>query len=132
MLPLNGDCEGIPTVEFDENTPPINDKGPASDQTDPGDDNYTTHSSVLLPDPPINIQKEVQNTVNDVLGDNSNAEGVTFDKRGTCTIPWPTRDNLPMSEYTTVNFFTLALFSLFPYVSGDFFPQQVYNMFFLF
>lgn len=78
----------------------------------------------MLPDPPINIQEEVQNTVNDVLGDNSNAEGVTFDKRGTCTIPWPTRDNLPVSEYTTVNFFTLTFPFRFPYGSGDFFASR--------
>jgi hypothetical protein len=33
------------------------DLGPAPNQTDPGKINGTTHSSVLLPDPNINIQK---------------------------------------------------------------------------
>ena len=49
---------------------------------------------------------------------------ITTDKRGTCTIPWPTRDNNPISEYTTVHFFTLAFPCLFPYGSGDFFTSR--------
>ena len=36
------------------------------------------------------------------------------------TIPWPTRDNVPLSEFTTKFFFTLAFPCLFPYGSGDF------------
>ena len=36
------------------------------------------------------------------------------------TIPCPTRDNVPLSEFTTKYFFTLAFPYLFPYGSGDF------------
>ena len=52
---------------------------------------------------------------------------ITTDKRGTCTIPWPTRDYNPVSEYTIVHFFILAFPCLFPYGSGDLFGcQRVY------
>ena len=124
MLPLDGECAGIPTVEVPETTQYNNDKGPASEQTDPADENYTTHSSVILPDAPVNIQAQVQNIVSDVLGETSTTNNVTADKRGTCTIPWPTRDSNPVSEYTTVNFFTLAFPCLFPYGSADFFASR--------
>ena len=60
-----------PTVEVPENTPYNNDMGPANEQTDPADPDYTTHSSVLLPETPINIQQKVQNIVSDVLGESN-------------------------------------------------------------
>ena len=71
MLHLDGECAGIPTVEVPETTQYNNDKGPASEQTDPVDENYTTHSSVILTDAPVNIQAQVQNIVSDVLGETS-------------------------------------------------------------
>ena len=36
------------------------------------------------------------------------------------TIPWPTRQNIPTSEFTTKFFFTLSFPALFPYGTGDF------------
>ena len=59
MLPLDGHNAGIPTVEVPE-TPQYN-KGPPSEQADTADTDYTTHSSVTLPDTPVNIQEQTQN-----------------------------------------------------------------------
>ena len=87
LLPLDGDCARIRTVEVPETTQYNNDQGPASKQTDPADPDYTTHSSVILPDAPVNIQAQFQNVVSDVLGETSTTNNVTADKRGTCTIP---------------------------------------------
>ena len=98
-----------------------NDMGPAPDQTDPGDTDCSTHSGVLLSDVPINIQSEIKNIVQEVMGDNAE---VSTDKKGICTIPWPTRDNVPVTEYKTTNFFTLAFPSLFPYGTADFFSNR--------
>ena len=46
--------------------------------------------------------------------------GPVTSKRKSVTIPWPTRDNVPLSELKTKNFFNLAFPCLFPYGSGDF------------
>jgi hypothetical protein len=48
-----------------------------------------TNSSVLLPDPNVDIKKTVENVVNAVIGEDHG--GVTVNKKGTVTIPWPTR-----------------------------------------
>ena len=77
-----------------------------------------THSTIMLPDTVCNISEKVKNVVKDVMGENNS--DVTKSKRGIFTIPWPTRDNQPVSEFTTVNFFTLAFPTLFPYATGDF------------
>jgi hypothetical protein len=47
-----------------------------------------TNSSVLLPDPNVDIKKTVENVVNAVIGEDHG--GVTVNKKGTVTIPWPT------------------------------------------
>ena len=61
-----------------------------------------TNSSVLLPDPNVDIKKKVENVVNAVIGEDHG--GVTVNKKGTVTIPWPTRQNIPISEFTTQYF----------------------------
>ena len=48
-----------------------------------------------------------------------------MNKKGTFTIPWPTRENIPVSEFTTHYFFTLAFPCLFPYGTGDFFMNRI-------
>jgi hypothetical protein len=53
-----------------------------------------TNSSVLLPDPNVDIKKKVENVVNAVIGEDHG--GVTVNKKGTVTIPWPTRQNIPI------------------------------------
>ena len=56
------------------------------------------------------IKKKVENVVNEVIGED----------HGTVTIPGPTRQNIPISEFTTQYFFTLAFPALFPFGTGDF------------
>ena len=120
-LPIDGECDEIATVLFSEDTGHSNDQGPAAEQTDPGAIDGASNSCVLLPDQHVNIQNEVQNIVQDVLGENAS---VTKNKKGTVTIPWPTRGDVPLSEYSTLNFFTLAFPALFPYGSADFFSNR--------
>ncbi|CAG2208487.1 unnamed protein product [Mytilus edulis] len=67
-LPLDGELSDIQTVEYQANTVHISDNGPAPDQTDPGEVEGLTHSSVILPDPHINIRKKVEDIVSDVVG----------------------------------------------------------------
>jgi hypothetical protein len=50
-------------VECNDITSGETDKGPAPDQINPGEVDGTTHSSVLLPDPEINISEEVNKIV---------------------------------------------------------------------
>ncbi|XP_053405155.1 uncharacterized protein LOC123560749 [Mercenaria mercenaria] len=118
LLPEDGELTDIPTAEYNSSVSHLNDLGPAPDQIQPGEIDGETASSVLLPDVPINLQEKVTNIVKDVVGE-SHGE-VTVNKKGTVTIPWPTRDNNPLSEFTTQYFFTLAFPCLFPYATGDF------------
>ncbi|CAC5388042.1 unnamed protein product [Mytilus coruscus] len=128
-LPIDGELSDIQTVEYQANTVHISDNGPAPDQTDPVEIEGNTHSCVILPDPHINIRKKVEDIVSDVVGQ---AHGdVTINKKGTITLPWPTRENIPVSEFTTHHFFTLAFPCLFPYGTGDFYmnrPRTVSSM----
>lgn len=48
QLPLDGEMPNIQTIEYTNNTTHQNDKGPANEQTDIGDIDGVTHSSVLL------------------------------------------------------------------------------------
>jgi len=57
--------------------------------------------------------------VDEIVG-GENQNETTVNKRGTVTIPWPTRGDVPISEFVTSNFFTMAFPCLFPYGSGDF------------
>ena len=91
-LPIDGKCDEIATVLFSEDTEHSNDQGPAAEQTEPGAIDGASNSCVLLPDQHVNIQNEVQNIVHDVLGENAS---VTKNKKGTVTIPWPTRGDVP-------------------------------------
>lgn len=100
-LPLDAECDGVPSVEFQEDTVHNNDLGPAPEQIDTGECEANTNSSVLLPDAPLSIQTEINNVVQDVLGNDAE---VPSNMQGTCTIPWPTRDNISVSEYTRANF----------------------------
>ena len=71
-----------------------------------------------MPDPNVDIKKKVENVVNVVIGEDHG--GVIVNKKGTVIIPWPTRQNIPISEFTTQYFFTLAFPALFPFGTGDF------------
>lgn len=114
-LPDNGPIE-VPTVVTASSTT-VNDAGPAPEQCDSGQVDGDTVSGVNLPDPPINIREEVEKVVQEVIGPN---HGPVTSNRKTVTIPWPTRNNAPLSEFTTKYFFSLAFPCLFPYGTGDF------------
>lgn len=118
-MPEDGEILTIPTAEYKaDHTKHLNDLGPAPEQFNIKNINGETASSVLLPDPGVNIQSEIEEIVKDVTGQND--AHVTVNKRGVFTIPWPTRNNTPLSEFTTEHFFTLAFPCLFPYGTGDF------------
>ena len=117
-LPFDGQLNDIHTLEYNSDTIHSNDRGPAADQVNPGDVVGESVSSVLLPDLSHDIQKKVENVVQGVVGEHHGS--VTVNRRGTISIPWPTRGNIPLSEFTTCNFFTLAFPALFPYGTGDF------------
>lgn len=120
-LPVNGELT-LHTVKCGDNptkhTP--KDKGPAPAQThlENTNDYLETNSGVLLSDPPVDIRKTVSDVVQNVTGQ-TDVE-VSANNRGVLTIPWPTRENSPVSEFVTRNFFTMAFPCLFPYGSGDF------------
>ena len=61
-------------------------------------------------DPNVDIKKKVENVVNEVIGED----------HGTVTIPGPTRQNIPISEFTTQYFFTLAFPALFLFGTVDY------------
>ena len=70
-----------------------------------------------MPDESISIREEIEKLLNEVL---ENPGEVTVNNRGTATIPWPTRGNVPLSEFSTKVFLMLAFPCLFPYGLGDF------------
>ena len=96
------------------------DLSPAPLQVDPGEVDGNTVSCVTLPDPAINIREQVEKVVEQVVGEKhgpvtAGKKYVTFP-----IIPWPTRGDVPLWEFTTKYFFTLAFPCLFPYGNGDF------------
>ena len=117
-LPIEGELSDIETIDYHSHNDVISDKGPAPYQTDKGEISGTTNSSVLLPDPNVDIKEKVENFVNVVIGEDHG--GVTVNKKGTVTIPWPTRQNILISEFTTQYIFTMAFPALFPFGTGDF------------
>ena len=118
QLPRDGELRDGHIFEYDDDGHErINDNGPAFEQINPGDEEICTDSSVLLPDPPVDIRHEVEHAVRSVVGPDSE---VSCNRRNVVTIPWPTRDNNPLSENTTNHFFTMAIPTLFPYGAGDF------------
>ena len=117
LLPIEGEISNIPTVDFKPDTAHTEDHGPAPNQLPTGDNEGESISSVLLPDANVDIRQQIEDVVRDVVGENAE---VTMNRRNTFTIPWPTRDNIPVSEFTTHYFFTLAFPCLFPTGSADF------------
>ena len=111
-LPLD-DSVNVNTFEYKSNTTHQNDQCPAPDQEEPGDVEGATHSCILLSDQPVNIRQQVQAIVDYFVSNNTNK--VTMNRQGTVSIPWPTRGNVPLSEFTSQYFFTLAFPSLFPF-----------------
>jgi hypothetical protein len=104
-LPEDGELPNILTVQCNDITSEETDNGLAPDQINPGKVDGATHSSVLLSDPEIFISEEVNKKVKDVIGEIHGKVGVN--KKGTVTLPWPTQNNEPVSEFTTQYFFSL-------------------------
>ena len=119
LLPLDGQLQDGQILEFDPDTTPSHDLGPAPQQlqTHPKCD-VQTDSATMLPEQPVDIRGEVEEAVRSVIG--SNHGPVTYDKRNVVTIPWPTRDDHPISKHTTNHFFTMAFPTLFPTGAADF------------
>jgi hypothetical protein len=59
----------------------------------------------------------VNKIVKDVIGENHGK--VSVNKKGTVTLPWPTRNNQPVSEFTTQYFFTLSFPALVTFLLID-------------
>ena len=122
-LPEDGELPNLRTVEFSE-TERVDDQGPAPQQLDAGETNGTddvTVSGIILPEPGVNVQAQVEADINEVVSEPSEveAEGAIRDVQRP-VIPWPTTDTRPVSEFTLPYFFTMAFPCLFPYGKGDF------------
>ena len=122
-LPEDGELPCLRTVEFSE-TEHVDDQGPAPQQLDAGetdDSDDSTVSGIILPEPGVNVQAQVEAAINKVVSENR--EVVTANaQRGMeqPVIPWPSTDTTPASEFTTPYFFSMAFPCLFPYGKGDF------------
>jgi hypothetical protein len=114
LLPLDDELQDISTLEYREETQHLNDQGPAVDQINPGEIQGETVSGVSLPHPNINIKESIENAVKEI----SESINITVNKKGQVCIPWPTRKNEAMSEFTTRQFFSLAFRCLFPFKSS--------------
>ena len=119
LLPLDGELQDGHLCEFDSVSDRSTDLGPAPQQLDKDHDcNMMTDSLTMLPDLHVDIRQEVEDTVRTVIGPEHGQ--VTCDRRNVVTIPWPTRDDHPISEHTTDYFFSMAFPTLFPTGAGDF------------
>jgi hypothetical protein len=68
LLPIDGEMPDIETLEYSDKIIHQSDRGPVPDQIDIGEVDGITNSSVLLPDPSINIRGKVQNVVDEIVG----------------------------------------------------------------
>ena len=124
-LPEDGELPNVRTVEFSESEH-IDDQGPAPQQLDAGETNGIddlTVSGVILPEPGVNVQANVEEVLNRIVSESRDAgrERVPIQQdTEQPIIPWPTTDTVPASEFTTPYFFTMAFPCLFPYRKGDF------------
>jgi hypothetical protein len=112
-LPIEGELSDIETIDYHSHNDLSSEKGPAPYQTDQGEIAGTTNSSVLLPYSNVDIKKKVEHVVNVVIGEDHG--GVIANKKGTVTIPWPTRPNIPISELHYSIFVYIGLSSSFSF-----------------
>ena len=122
-LPEDGELPNLRTVEFSE-TEHMDDQGPAPQQlvageTDASDD--STVSGVILAEPGVNVQAEVEAALNQVVSEPREVETDQAQQGAERpVIPWPTSDTTPASDFTTPYFFTMVFPCLFPYGKGDY------------
>ena len=75
-LPEDGELPNLRTVEFSE-TERVDDQGPAPQQLDAGETNGTddvTVSGIILPEPGVNVQAQVEAAINEVVSEPSEGE----------------------------------------------------------
>ena len=122
-LPQDGELPNFRTVEFSE-TERVDDQGPAPQQLEAGETDGSddlTVSGIILPEPGVNVQSQVEAAINDVVSEPPEAEVENAQVRvDQPVVPWLTTDTMPASEFTTPYFFTMAFSCLFPYGKGDF------------
>ena len=124
-LPEDGQSPNVTTVEFSESEH-IDDQGLAPQQLDARETNGiddSTVSGVIVPEPGVNVQANVEEVLNRIVSESRDAgrERVPIQQdTEQPIIPWPTTDTVPASEFTTPYFFTMAFPCLFPYGKGDF------------
>lgn len=84
QLPIDSSVN-LQTLEVDsfEQSSRKNDIGPAPQQVDPGLIDGLSESGVLIPEPSVDIQSEVQNIVEDIVDQNESAKS----KQSVCRIP---------------------------------------------
>ena len=119
-LPEDGELPNLRTIEFSE-TERVDDQGPAPQQLDAGEtdgNDDSTVSGIILPEPGVNVQEQVEAAINEVVTELQEAETEEAQQRP--VIPWPSTDTTPASEFTTPFFFTMVFPCLFPYGKGDF------------
>ena len=90
------------TIEFSE-TEHVDDQGPSLQQqldavkTDRNDD--STVSSIILPEPGVNVQAQVEAPINEIVTELQEVETEEAQRRP--VISWPSTDTTPASEFTT-------------------------------
>ena len=123
-LPTDGELPNLRTVEFSETAQHMDDQGPAPQQLDAGESDGSddsTVSGIILPEPGVNVQAQVEAAINEVVSEPQGAQTEGAQQgREQPVIPWPSTDTTPASEFTTPYFFTMAFPCLFPYGKGDF------------
>ncbi|CAC5397333.1 unnamed protein product [Mytilus coruscus] len=115
---VDGQIQNINTLEYNSDVGYVNDHGPAPKQVDPGDVDGETISSVLLPEPCFDIKQKIQDAVEEIAKEENT--NISINKKAQILIPWPTRGNIPLSEFTTRHFFTLSFSCLLPHACVDF------------
>ena len=104
-------------MEYDDSgIPRQNDQGPAAGQIHP-DGVFPADATVLLPNPIVDGRMEINQAVQDVVNE---AQHQQIKRHPAVIIPWPTRNDRPLSEHTTAYLFTMAFPTLFPLFTADF------------
>ena len=100
-LPEDGELPNLRTIEFSE-TERVDDQGPAPQQLDAGETDGNDDSTVfgiILPEPGVNVQEQVEAAIDEVVTEPQEAETEEAQQRP--VIPWPSTDTIPASEFTT-------------------------------
>ena len=88
-------------------------------ETDSTDD--STVSGIILPEPAVNVQAQVEAAINEVVSEPQEGEAGEAQRNvQRPVIPLPTTGTTPASDFTTPYFFTMAFPFLFSYGKGDF------------